>query len=714
MQSINLENWKFSMDGDLADMYKDPWSPGFDDTQWEDVVVPHDWAVAFPFSKKWSSGTGYLPGGSGWYRTVFDLPAGLPGNYRRVFACFDGVYKNSRVWCNGYYLGMRPSGYTGFQYDITHCLRSGSNVIAVKVSHEDFADSRWYTGSGMYRKAFIAVYDNISINEFNIKVESEYAENRGVINVTGEIFWNDEKTNSVIVEASLDNGAFIGKAQISAGPAAGNADVKANQKTVPFEIKISLDNPKLWSPQSPYLYSLSLEVYNSAGGEIISVTRPVRIGIRTIRFNADKGFFLNGTAMKIKGVCVHHDAGCLGAAVWPDVWRRRLEKLKGMGCNAIRTSHNPHNPELYDLCDEMGFLVMDEAFDEWEGCKNKWSAGHNVYPPVHQGYAMDFPQWHERDLADMVIRDRNHPCIIIWSIGNEIDYPNDPYAHPLFSEMTGNNDANKPQRERIYNPDKPNMERLSQIAPHLAAIVKKHDSSRPVILASAFPELSSRLGLFDALDIVGYNYKEQFYEADHRRFPNLPILGSENSHSMAAWKAVMQNDYISGQFLWTGIDYLGEARGWPIRGSGAGLLDIAGNEKIAYYRRKALWSDVPFVYIVTRPLPSEAAQPEVQPRDLFRSWDYLAGENVEIICYGNLPELRLLCNGKDLGCGTRREEYGYTSWVIPFEKGKLEIRGCGTGKAEASDCLESTLAPVQLKLHVWKQADPDTKTDCAG
>ena len=325
--------------------------------------------------------------------------------------------------------------------------------------------------------------------------------------------------------------------------------------------------------------------------------------------------------MKLKGVCIHHDAGSLGAAVPREVLQRRLEGLKEMGCNAIRTSHNPHAPELYELCDAMGFLVLDEAFDEWEGCKNKWSTGHNVYPPRHQGYYEDFPEWHDQDLRMMVRRDRNHPSVIMWSIGNEIDYPNDPYCHPRFTEMTGNNDANKPAAERQYNPDKPNMERITVLAEELVRIVKEEDATRPVTVAAAFPELSTYLGFVDHVDVIGYNYKEQFYEADHKRFPDRPMLGTENSHHARAWQVVEDLDYVCGQFLWTGIDYLGEAHGWPIHGSGAGFLTTAGLKKDEFYERQKLWTGSAKVPVIT---DAPAVQAQVQ---LYKKGDFVSGES---------------------------------------------------------------------------------------
>jgi len=550
MKSVSLQDWKF-----ICKDIPEAFNRGYDDTAWTNIIVPHDWAVSFPFSKEHSSGTGYLPGGTGWYRTEFNIDP----DTQTALITFDGVYKNAQVWINGYYLGKRPNGYIGFTYDITPFVRTTEpNKVSVKVTHTDIADSRWFTGSGIYRKVTVETHTG------------PYIPNDSVIfSYDGEDIHIKACTKGTVktpITVSLGEHEWI---------------VETENE---IYIKVKIENPKLWSIDKPNLYDLTFKTESKL------LSKPINVGLRTFKFDADTGFYLNGQPMKMNGVCIHHDAGCLGAAVWKDVWQRRLEKLKDAGCNAIRTAHNPHMPELYELCDEMGFLMMDEAFDEWEGCKNKWTTGHNVYPPVHQGYYEDFPEWHERDLAAMVIRDRNHPSIIMWSVGNEIDYPNDPYAHPLFDEMTGNNDANKPVQERIYNPDKPNMDRLSTVAKTLAEIVRKHDTTRPVLTAAAFPELSSQIGFFDPFDIIGYNYKEHLYEQDHARFPNLPIFGSENGHGDDQWAAVRDNDYICGQFLWTGIDFLGEARGWPIRGSQAGILDTAGNEKPGFYRRKAMWT----------------------------------------------------------------------------------------------------------------------------
>jgi hypothetical protein len=369
-----------------------------------------------------------------------------------------------------------------------------------------------------------------------------------------------------------------------------------------------------------------------------------------------------------------------------------------MGCNAIRMSHNPHMAELYELCDSMGFLVEDEAFDEWEGFKNKWTRGHNVYPPAHYGYAEDFPQWHEIDLANMVKRGRNHPSIIIWSIGNEIDYPNDPYCHPLFESMTGNNDANKPAAERIYDPNKPNTERLTTIAKKLYAIVKENDPSRPVTAALAFPELTQHTGLAGVLDIVGYNYKEHLYTDDHNKYPKQVILGSENGKDLKQWLAVTSNDFIAGQFLWTGIDYLGETRGWPCHGSEAGLLDTAGFEKPIYYHRKSLWSkDVTVKLYSFRLEDCPVNERMIYSRVLTRYWNYNDGDMVGVICFSNSPDVNLYLNDRKID-STPIQQDGYKIWQIPFASGELKV--LTNGNEAATDSLYTTGRAVRLHATV--------------
>lgn len=563
MHTFDIRRWVFT----LTDT-PDAWAKGYDDSSWRAVTVPHDWSIEQEFSEACSSGTGYLPGGVGWYRAHVSLREVGEVGGKHVRLVFHGVYKNAQVWVNGYHLGGRPSGYAEFSFDLTEILsyaNSDDLVVTVRVEHTDISDSRWYNGSGITRRVELEVHEEARVAEHGTAFTTLTADASEATIQIAQVLVND-MAEAVTVWVrhelrSLSSGrvhTFNAEVEVLAGA---SADAVVSGQ---------VPQPELWSDTTPHLYRLTTTLSWGQGGERHSVYEET-VGIRTFRFDPDRGFFINGEPRTLTGVCLHEDAGPFGTAVPDDVWLRRLLKLKDMGCNGVRMAHNPHAPELYRLCDALGFFVIDEAFDEWENPKNKWWQGHNVYPPRHQGYARDFHAWHERDLVAMVDAHRNHPSIIAWSIGNEIDYPNDPYASALFAEMTGNNDARKTARQRTYDPNRPDARRLPTIARQLIDVVKAKDTTRPVTIGAAYPELSSRTGLTELFDLVGYNYKEHLYEEDHARFPGMPIIGSENGHRYTDWLAVAHNDYISGQFLWTGIDYLGEAYGWPIHGSGAGL-----------------------------------------------------------------------------------------------------------------------------------------------
>lgn len=637
-QNMNLD-WKFHLgEADGADFM------GYDDNAWRTVTLPHDWAVEHPFDRAHASGTGYLPGGTAWYRKHFTLPEGI--EEKRVRVTFGGVYKRARVWINSNYLGRRAYGYSTFTFDLTGFVRPGENVLCVRVEHNDVADSRWFTGSGIYRDVTLEIS------------EKHCFATDGVFAYTREIAPDGTAKVQIQYETmGCDGVAFM------LTDADGHVLVEAQAEGETGAAEMTVKNAPLWSPDVPVLCTLRCRAL--AGGIADEIKIP--FGIRTIRFDPDTGFYLNGQNMKLKGVCVHHDGGALGAAVPKAVWTRRLKALKEAGCNALRTAHNPPDAHLLDLCDEMGFLVMDEAFDEWEGVKNKWWQGHNVYPPKHFGYGEDFPEWHRFDLEAMVKRDRNHPCIILWSIGNEIDYPNDPYVTPLFKEVLGNNDANKPAAERVYDVRKPDAGRLAAVCRELTDIVHSLDTTRPVTSAMSFPELSTRTGYADALDASGYNYKEEFYEADHARFPGRVIYGSENSHAVPAWKAVLEHDYICGQFLWTGVDFLGECRGWPIRISQAGMLDLAGYPKPLYYQRKALWTKEPFVKLSV----GVHGGPHGMWGERF-AWSGPDGETRFVSVATNAPEAELFLNDVSLGKKEIDLDTGCrATWEVPYAPGEL-------------------------------------------
>ena len=652
-QDLNLD-WRFHL-GDVSDAD----FMGFDDSGWRTVTLPHDWAVEHPFDKSHASGTGYLPGGTAWYRKHFELPESAED--KRVRVTFQGVYKHAKIWINSNYLGFHAYGYTTFTYDVTEFVRPGENVIAVRVEHNDVADSRWFTGSGITRPVVLEITDPVCFAADGVFVSTKSVEADGtaVLRIQYETLGADG-ARFCLAEYGVE---------MEAAGACGEAELR-------------VPGARLWNPEHPNMTVLAASALKD-GQEKDRVSIP--IGIRVFRFDPDEGFFLNGESMKLKGVCVHHDAGCLGAAVPKKVWERRLRKFKEAGCNALRTSHNPPDPALLDACDEIGLLVMDEAFDEWEGTKNKWWQGHNVYPPKHFGYAEDFPQWHKADLTSMVKRDRNHPAIVLWSIGNEIDYPNDPYVTPLFKEALGNNDANKPAAERKYDPRKPDAGRLAKVAKELTDIVHRLDDTRPVTSALSFPELSNHTGYADVLDAVGYNYREYFYQDDHKTYPGRVILGSENSHDPRAWYAVRDNAFMSAQFLWTGIDFLGECRGWPVRISQAGMLNLAGYEKPLFYQRKALWTQAPFVRIAVG--DGDKERHGVWNKH-FR-WNGQAGDKKIVSCYTNGKEVELFLNGESLGKKQLADEDGCrVSWEMNYQPGTLRAVIDG-----AEDTL-STLRPA--------------------
>lgn len=660
------KDWRFHL-GDEPDAdYM-----GFDDTGWKSVDLPHDWSVEHPFDRSCSSGTGYLPGGTAWYRKHFMLTAESVG--KRVYLLFEGVYRHSRVYINSNHLGGRAYGYSTFGFDVSEFVREGENVISVRVERNETADSRWYTGSGIYRNVYLTVSNNAYFAQNGIFIRTQSVDSDGAAILSAEY----ETVGCDGAEAAVEdeNGAVIARSEASGESG---------------RLELRVENAKLWSPDSPYLYNIRFTAFS---GGAKSDEEVIPFGIRTIRFDADKGFFLNGINMKLKGVCVHHDAGALGAAVPPAVWERRLTAFKDAGCNALRTAHNPPDPALLGLCDRLGFLVMDEAFDEWEGAKNKWWQGHNVYPPKRFGYAEDFPLWHRADLEDMIKRDRNHPCVILWSIGNEIDYPNDPYVTPLFDEVLGNNDNGKPASERRYDPKKPDAKRLATVAKELIGIVHSVDTSRPALSAMSFPELSTRTGFAGTLDVWGYNYREKLYEEDHGRFPDKVIFGSENSHSASAWYAVRDNDFICGQFLWTGVDFLGECRGWPVRISQAGMLDLCGFKKPLFYQRKALWSDDPFVKIAVSKGDRENTSVWTD-RFVYSGRD---GEKTQVSCYTNRGAVELFLNGRSLG---KKElaacDGGRAVFEIPFEKGTLKAVTDG-----AEDVLATPGQACGLKLEPY-------------
>jgi hypothetical protein len=686
-EKIN-DNWHFNL-GDVQYGGREM----MDCSKWPVVDLPHDWTVKQHASPELASCTGYLPGGIAWYRKNINVPSGEKGN--KVYIYFEGVYNNSEVFINGKWVGKRPNGYISFMYDLTPYIKWGeSNSIAVRVDHSDDADSRWYTGSGIYRDVYLVYANPIHINLWGVAYESEVNNDVATITVNTTVNNTVESSNLKVVNELIDaNGKKV---------ASTSTKGKAAAKTqTDFSNKMTLKSPHLWSPESPYLYTLKTTVFN--GTELIDESS-YKAGIRTIEFDANTGFSLNGVNTNIKGVCLHHDAGVLGAAVTKSVWRTRLETLKSLGVNGIRMSHNPQAPHLYELCDELGFLVMDEAFDEWEYPKNKWIEGWNRGAPGHQGTSQYFREWSERDVKDIVLRDRKHPSVIMWSIGNEVDYPNDPYTHPVLAD-----EGIGQKHVRKYLEDHPRAERLGDIAKELVAAVKEADTSRPVTAALAGAVMSNYTDYPFVLDVVGYNYTENKYDSDHELYPGRILYGSENRHDIEAWYAMKNRDFIFAQFLWTGIDYLGEAHAWPSRGFGSGLLDLAGNIKPRGYFRKSLWSDEPMAYIGTTIKNVDEGNSRTDSRlsiDAPQIWNYDENDNVQVLCYTNCDEAELQLNGKVVG---ERKPYdtatGVIAWDVCYQPGELKVIAYKNGEKAAINSIITNTLSSEIEAEVLEATD---------
>lgn len=658
--------WLFSK-GD----YSNADSPAFDDSSWEKINLPHDWSIHEPFDPHLASCTGFLPGGIGWYRKHFSMGESFRG--KNVTVEFDGIYNHSEIWINGFFVGGRPYGYSSFEYDLTPFLKFGKedNVIAVRVNHSRFADSRWYTGSGIYRHVHLFIRNLLHIELWGTSITTpEVGTNTATVQIQTTVTngMGAAKNYSLELEVIAPDGQMVGSLSIT-------NTLEAGTNHYPVQ-KIKIQQPQLWTLDNPRLYTLRSRLQLDSNTVDETATT---FGIRTTRFDADKGFFLNGESLKIKGVCVHGDAGCLGAAVLEKVWERRLQILKSLGVNAIRTCHNPPAPELLDLCDRLGLLVMDEAFDEFTPGKNKWVSGKNDGTPEHGGYSGDFASWSVRDLQDMVRRDRNHPSIIMWSIGNEIDFANDPFSDPVLG--------------KDYRPKNPSATIIVNLAKPLIAVVKHEDPTRPVTMALANVAMSEAVGLPDLLDIVGYNYQEWRYPQDHIVHPKRFIFGSETSQGYDAWTVVRDNDYVGGQFLWTGIDYLGEAGHWPNHGSGAGLLDLCGFKKPRAWFRQSLWSDKPMVYLCVSDAATDSR------RNPLESWNWRTNTKVTVHCYTTCSEVQLFLNNRIIGTKQRADATnGVLNWAIPFEPGELKAVGRTDGKQISEFVLRSAGQPSRIEL----------------
>jgi beta-galactosidase len=635
---------------------------GFDDNSWRWLNVPHDWSIEGPFDEKNPTGGagGFLPAGVGWYRKHFALPEDCAG--RNVFIEFDGVMANSNVWVNGFHLGHQPYGYVSFRYELTRHLNFGAgktNVLAVRVDNSAQPASRWYSGAGIYRHVRLIVTDPLHFDHWATFVSTPaVSSNQATVHLETTVTNQSGRSQEVAVVFQI-NGPGLTK-PVTTETSLQKIDAGSSAS---FHAHILLKTPRLWNLTAPNLYSGSA-ILESDGKTFDQET--VSFGIREARFEPDTGFWLNGANIKIKGVCLHHDCGALGAAVPVSAWERRLTTLKELGCNAIRTAHNPPAPEFLDLCDQMGFLVMDEMFDCWTVAKNRYD--YHVY----------FEEWARIDTRDTVRRDRNHPSVIIYSAGNEIH-------------------------------DTPKAELAKRILRGLVEVFHENDPTRPVSQALFRPNVSHDYdnGLADLLDVIGQNYRENEILAAHQAKPTRKILGTENGHDRRVWLALRDNPSYAGQFLWSGIDYLGESRRWPVIGAGSGLLDRTGTPRPRAWQRQSWWSDIPMVRMARHVVPvrSTNAEPgglEVlsRPQTEFCDWTprNLEPHDEEVEVYSNCEEVELLLNGKSLGRKALPPDAAPRTWTVPFAPGAISVIGRNKGEQVATDELRTAGKPAKVRL----------------
>lgn len=650
-------NWRF-LKGDTANAEQ----PDFDDAGWRKIDVPHDWSIAGPFDEKnpTGAGGGFLPSGIAWYRKHFTVAE--RDKNKRFFVEFDGVMERSDVYINGVHLGTRPSGYISFSYDLTPHLKygGGGNVIAVRADTSKQPASRWYTGAGIYRHVRLATKDAVHIPNYGTFVTTpQVDEKQATVKINSEVFNQSNAPRTVSLQVELFDGR--GK-RVGAGESK-SITVAPNQ-TINLEREIKVANPNRWHIDNPVLYRATAKI--RADGKTID-DEIVPFGIREFRFEATTGFWLNGKNFKVKGVCIHHDGSAFGAAVPLAVWERRFKELKKLGANAIRTAHNPPAPEFLDLADRMGFLVMDELFDQWTVAKNPYD------------YHLYFNEWSKTDVRDTVRRDRNHPSIILWSAGNEIhDTPKPEIAIPILK--------------------------------NLIAAFHEHDPTRPVTQGLFRPNVSKDYdnGLADLLDVVGQNYREKEILAAHRQKPTRKIIGTENTHELVQWLAVRDNPEYSGHFVWSGIDYLGEAGKFPAVAYNSGLLYKTGTWRPLAFQRQSWWAEKPMIYFARRvaktpKLPTDPGYniiEERRPQVLFSDWSPKDSEkheeNVEV--YSNCETVELFLNGKSLGIKSKPADDSPRNWRVNYEAGTIKAVGMNSGKAVAEYELRTAGAPAKIIL----------------
>ncbi|WP_281228667.1 glycoside hydrolase family 2 TIM barrel-domain containing protein [Flavobacterium aquiphilum] len=639
---INFDNgWQF-----IKEDVSGAENPAFNDKQWQTLNVPHDWSIEGPYDRANPSGRGggYLPSGIGWYRKTFEISKADANKMCSIE--FDGIMANSDVWINGKHLGKRPYGYISFSYDLTPYLNFDKpNVIAVRADNSIQPASRYYTGAGIYRHVRLVSVSPTHFKHWGTFVTTPTATAaKGIINIKSEVENKGTAGDYKLQIDIIDSKGKIVKTVES------QKNIGANG-SVSFAQDIEITNPKLWNVEEPNLYSAVTKLYS---GKTLIDNQTISFGIKKADFKAESGFWLNEKNIKLKGICLHHDGGAVGAAVPLGVWKERFKKLKEVGVNAIRTSHNPVAPEFLDLCDQLGFMVMDETFDTWTAAKHNGEQGYNLY----------FKDWWEQDTRDMVLRDRNHPSIVIYSIGNEI-----------------HDDLSYPEGYKAYKMQED--------------VVKKYDETRPVTMALFRPANSKVYlsGFAEHMDVVGQNYRENELIAAHEAHPNWKVIGTENTHVISQWLALRDKPYMAGQFLWTGYDYLGEAD-WPETTNNQGLFDRAGNWKQQSLQRDSWWSPEPVVHIVRK---SENAGEGNWVGDWTPN-DFDTYDNAKVNVYSNCDEVELFLNEKSLGTVKKPADDSPREWNVTFEKGTIKAIGKNNGKVVAQEEFESAGKPAKIVI----------------
>lgn len=685
---INLnQGWRFLL-GDGAYGV-----PDVDDSSWRVLDVPHDWSIEGKYDKRNPSGPqgGFMPCGTGWYRLRFEAPASAKGN--RVFVRFDGVYMKSQVWINGRMVGEYPNGYNSFEYDITPFVRQDTvNVLAVRVDNSLQPGSRWYTGSGIYRDVNLIVTSQMHFTEGSTFITTpEVSTERAKIAMRYEVInhnypetrfsWTDNKSLFVWLRDQEDQDAPTSEGNHRVQKECtltsilydmeGNEVSRAESRQLigdytrtEMEQEMEVSEPRLWSDKTPYLYKLVTTI-SYDGKEADRIETPV--GIRDIRFSAERGMEVNGEQVKIQGVCLHQNVGCFGSAVPLGVWRERLETLKAMGCNAVRVSHYPFMPRFYDLCDSLGLYVSNEIFDEWNRGQ-EWGYSESTYGKMPYTYHLYFNQWGETDLRRMIRRDRNHPSVILYMLGNEI--PN----------------------QRIEG---------IEIARKLKAIAREEDPTRPVTAACDFFVGANVYGFMDEFDIAGYNYidrihTDSLYAAEHARYPHRMLLGTETYHKTRNHVSVRDHDYVLGEFVWVGYDYLGEIV-WPdYRGWNEGILDIAGFPKMEYWLRKSYWTADPVVHVGVQ--RSEGRDFDWSPRDVVDHWNWAGKDTVSVWVYTNCDEVELRVGRKSMGKKEVDPDAYSVEWSVPYRAGSVTAIGYRDGKKVTEHTLQTAGEPYALEV----------------